>query len=529
MLDEATTFLTEALNLVDGQQEPLLACDLLVTRCEARWQSTSPGLADLEELQEAIELTTDTPEAAERAVAFAMLAERERIHSLPNDSVHAEEAVRIGRRSGSMQALARALCGRAAVSDYSAPLASLADAELSEKLATACGDVDTATDAAIWRFNALHTLGRLTDAAESTRAAYFNAVADGAGTWAYFLAGQAATELISVGRWDESRALLRSALAGRSAGIPGACVRLAASLLAVRSGRTEEARQHFDRALELISEDFNGLRRAMTGAGIELMIAEGMAADAVTWARPRLAAQDQPPDPRDDEVLPIYAQAAAEASRSARDSGDLAGVAAAVEALDGVIAEWWRDPLVDTTGGLDFQAMNQSLLAAEIGRCRDTPDQPERWRRVVETCGITGSRWYQAVAQWRFAEAELAADRTSPDARDLLRQAHRCAVELGAVPLRVEVEALARRSRIDLHEPVPIATTADGSLLAQLTDREREVLAFLVAGRSNGEIAKELFISDKTVSVHVSNILRKTGTTSRVAAAALAERRLPDH
>jgi DNA-binding NarL/FixJ family response regulator len=57
-----------------------------------------------------------------------------------------------------------------------------------------------------------------------------------------------------------------------------------------------------------------------------------------------------------------------------------------------------------------------------------------------------------------------------------------------------------------------------------LTLREREILAFLVAGRSNGEIAKELVISSKTVSVHVSNILRKTETSSRVEAAALAER-----
>ncbi|WUF33183.1 LuxR C-terminal-related transcriptional regulator [Kribbella sp. NBC_00482] len=61
--------------------------------------------------------------------------------------------------------------------------------------------------------------------------------------------------------------------------------------------------------------------------------------------------------------------------------------------------------------------------------------------------------------------------------------------------------------------------------MATLTAREREVLAFLVAGWSNSEIAKNLFISDKTVSVHVSNILRKTGTSSRIAAAALAEQR----
>ncbi|WTK91996.1 helix-turn-helix transcriptional regulator [Kribbella sp. NBC_01510] len=60
--------------------------------------------------------------------------------------------------------------------------------------------------------------------------------------------------------------------------------------------------------------------------------------------------------------------------------------------------------------------------------------------------------------------------------------------------------------------------------MATLTAREREVLALLVAGRSNGEIAKELVISDKTASAHVSNILRKTGTASRMAAAALATR-----
>jgi DNA-binding NarL/FixJ family response regulator len=57
-----------------------------------------------------------------------------------------------------------------------------------------------------------------------------------------------------------------------------------------------------------------------------------------------------------------------------------------------------------------------------------------------------------------------------------------------------------------------------------LTDRELLVLRLLVAGRSNGEIGAELFISRKTASVHVSNILRKLGVSTRVQAAALAER-----
>ena len=62
------------------------------------------------------------------------------------------------------------------------------------------------------------------------------------------------------------------------------------------------------------------------------------------------------------------------------------------------------------------------------------------------------------------------------------------------------------------------------SVLATLTTREREVLSHLVAGRTNLEIARDLFISDKTVSVHVTNVLRKTGTPNRVEAASLALR-----
>jgi DNA-binding NarL/FixJ family response regulator len=56
-----------------------------------------------------------------------------------------------------------------------------------------------------------------------------------------------------------------------------------------------------------------------------------------------------------------------------------------------------------------------------------------------------------------------------------------------------------------------------------LTERELLVLRLLAAGRSNSEIG-DLFISRKTASVHVSNILRKLGVSNRAQAAALAER-----
>lgn len=69
------------------------------------------------------------------------------------------------------------------------------------------------------------------------------------------------------------------------------------------------------------------------------------------------------------------------------------------------------------------------------------------------------------------------------------------------------------------------ATPAGADAVTTLTPREREILALVAEGRSNGEIGKQLFISTKTVSVHVSNILAKLEASSRTEAAAVARRR----
>ena len=96
-----------------------------------------------------------------------------------------------------------------------------------------------------------------------------------------------------------------------------------------------------------------------------------------------------------------------------------------------------------------------------------------------------------------------------------LRHARGVALDLGAEPVLREVGALAAAARIRLDDVQPVSDRA-GSELPGLTAREREILAHLVAGRTYGEIARALFVSEKTVSSHVSNLLRKTGSANRV-------------
>jgi DNA-binding NarL/FixJ family response regulator len=138
-----------------------------------------------------------------------------------------------------------------------------------------------------------------------------------------------------------------------------------------------------------------------------------------------------------------------------------------------------------------------------------------------------GQPYRAAYAWFRQAEALLAAgDRDTAAA--VLGRAAAITGRLGARPLDGEIQALARRARLGLAPPVGATAQAAGAPAPAtqlgLTPREVEVLALVAAGRSNRQIAQALFISPKTVGVHVSNILAKLGVASRVEAAAVAHR-----
>ena len=160
------------------------------------------------------------------------------------------------------------------------------------------------------------------------------------------------------------------------------------------------------------------------------------------------------------------------------------------------------------------------------------PPGPAAAREALASWDATAAAWDSvgqpnplAVALLRAAEAALTAGDRDGAARRL-RRAAELADSVGARPLGEEVGSLARNGRITL------AGEAGHSRRGEprdhgyrgLTAREFEVLRHVAAGRSNPEIAAKLFISAKTASVHVSNILTKLGVGSRGEAAAAAHR-----
>ncbi len=156
---------------------------------------------------------------------------------------------------------------------------------------------------------------------------------------------------------------------------------------------------------------------------------------------------------------------------------------------------------------------------AEWSRARGEND-PAHWQAVVDTFGevfvyeTARSRWRLAEALAEAGDRDAAACQWAP--------ATEVAAGLRAAPLQAALADLGRRAR--LGAPGRAGGPAGRGPLAGLTDRERDVLRLLTAGHSNREIGAELFISPKTVSVHVSNILAKLGAASRTEAAAIAHR-----
>jgi DNA-binding CsgD family transcriptional regulator len=359
--------------------------------------------------------------------------------------------------------------------------------------------------------------GRLEEGA----ALVFDSAAVGEQLWGVRLngaAGNSVDALVRLGRYDEAEALL-SELGDHALGV---CVPAPAVLpapIAIRRGHFEEAQRLLARADQLTVALSDVQQRGtyhmlMAEAALE----QGRPEDASEEIERGLAltvGTDDRTFGLEMRVLGVRALAdRVEAAKTAGRQFDpnkarILGLELLQETQQVVEASAQRGPRTTALA---------STCAAEHSRLHRS--DADLWKEAVSQWDLVREPYPAAYCRWREAEALLEGGTGRGRAGETLQLAWEAAAKMGAAPLKEKVERLAQRARIQLRQ-VSDAAPTDGSTLAAdlgLTQREVEVLGQLASGRTDREIAEALFISKKTVSVHVSNLLRKLDVTNRVEA-----------
>ena len=167
----------------------------------------------------------------------------------------------------------------------------------------------------------------------------------------------------------------------------------------------------------------------------------------------------------------------------------------------------------------DWDALRAAVRAAEgtiAAGSGDHDDARRAFEDALDLLAISDARFDAARLRLDLADSLLALGRQGAARREL-DAAHRAFTHLGATHL-------ADQAATRLPHTAAAVDNGEDSPLGALTPREREVLALIVEGRTNPEIAKLLVLSEHTVHRHVTNMLRKLNLPSRAAAAALASR-----
>ena len=337
------------------------------------------------------------------------------------------------------------------------------------------------------------------------------------------------------GQWDHAQQLA-DGFAVRVATIPEALLSAMALFIDVARGRPVAAERRV--WLEPLWAADHFCAYIARGLFAERAWWQGDTSLAVQEAEAAIRADTEEPYGYGPSIIrPAVVGLSARADRAvqARAAGDEARAAAEVAAAGALLevartgaAFRYRPHFVLGPEGRGWLARGEAEWLRASGA-----NDPAAWRTALEEFGPPFV-YEVARTRWRLAEA-LAEAGDRPGAEEQWWQAARTADQLRAVPLRAALDDLARRARLGGTRPpgappggLPAGAAASGAsgtaALAGLTAREREVLRLIAEGRSNREIGAVLFISAKTASVHVSNILGKLGVASRTEAAAVALR-----
>ncbi|MEU5881396.1 AAA family ATPase [Spirillospora sp. NPDC047279] len=445
----------------------------------------------LDDLRAAIELIPPETPAVSRARALAGFAQYVFMGKASEEAqAAAEEALAVAEKVGDPQAQASALLTLACLQEdslaYAAQNVELIDR--AERIAAAHGIDEQHVRSYINRTHFLEGSGRHAEAVETARRGLeltrelgrFRAQ----GT---FLSINYAESLCSLGRWDEALGVIELALESdpprpHRAGLLelSGAIFLARGDLAEARHRTALCRQ--TRAWEIDRRLQEYLPMVQLEA--ELMLAEGRRAEALAHLAETARYVGRPDDARYAWPCLVVAARAAE---TAEELAPFTERAAATSSY-GPLQEAYRATFDAESGHGGWQGVIDA------------------WERLQRPHSLA------RVLVGAAAHAAAHGDRDLAAAR--LDRAAALATELGAAPILAAAKDLAGR----------VGTARRTDAAHGLTARELEVLRHLSVGRSNKEIAERLFISAKTASVHVSNILAKLGAANRTEAAATARR-----
>jgi DNA-binding CsgD family transcriptional regulator len=350
--------------------------------------------------------------------------------------------------------------------------------------------------------------GRLPEAIETARTGIAVAAKAGlARTAGAVLTLNLAGALVTAGEWDEAEAALVAALAADPQPRHAAAMYGVRARIALARGDPTGAADQLSLAEALLSPGGGPEIVSVRFVAAEIALAENRLADAWAAVDSGLALIEECDDPGASWLLLITgARVEALARLRARTFGDPAdpGRPAAL-----------RTAAVSVPAETPLLAAYAAWFGAEL--------DDAAWPAVAAVWDAVGAPFPAGYARLRAAEAAARKARTADSGlAQLLRDAAAQARALGALPLLAEIDTLARSAGLP-PDDLPAAGLSDARRLG-LTDREVEVLRLMVAGRSNREIAAQLFISPKTASVHVSHILAKLGVANRVEATAAAYR-----
>ncbi|TDE08736.1 helix-turn-helix transcriptional regulator [Jiangella asiatica] len=530
-IDRALALVDAALSEAESRSEassrpdvdaPRLA-RLLAFRATLLGDLGRPGGIEL--IRRALDLVPAQPPTPQRARLLQKLGSRLMMEGRTDEAAEvSQEAAAMARATGEAEAEFRAevVLGPC--------LVSLGRTDEGIAILRACRDLAAGLPERLMSYHinlsdSLHLLGRYAEAAEVARDGIDRTREVGlARTLGSMLTGNAAEPLLALGDWSTAGQLIDRAIEldppGRHA---WQMLRLRA-WLSLWQGDVETATRLADdiRTREAGRQPGPQYVLALAKTWAEVAIVRGEPGQA--WAEVTAAVEASPrPQPGYDQPLLATAAWALETrlwgGQPAGSSGDVD--AAAGSGSDGDVATEvaWLRSRMDELEGWGPVPLWRSVVEAHLAGLHGPA--PDAWRRVLDAVATAGGPVYlRPYAGYRLGEAQIATGERDA-AATTLTQAAGDADELGAALVRGWIDDLRRRARL-----VP-AGAADGDgdgLLAALTQREHEVLRLVAAGRSNRQIGEELFISAKTASVHVSNILTKLGVSGRGEAAAVAHR-----